>query len=93
MRSRIRVRVRGRLRVQAGRAQNRISVGVPLLGLLLGVGERVEHRVGVRGFSLSSNSSSRSSLNSRTSSTSSSRRSRSNSNSTDRATLGPFGGP
>ena len=61
---------------------------MPLLGLLLGVGERVEHRVGVRVFSLNSNSSSRSSSNSSTSSTSSSRRSRSNSTSTDRATLG-----
>ena len=63
---------------------------MPLLGLLLGVGERVEHRVGVRVFSLSSNSSSRSSSNSSTSSTSSSRRPRSNSNSTDRVTFGPF---
>ena len=90
LRFRIRVRVRVRLQVNAGRAQTRISVGVPRLGLLLGVRERVEHRVGVRVFNLSSNSSSRSSSNSSTSSTSSSRRSRSNSNSTDRVTFGPF---
>ena len=92
LRSRLRPRVRVRLRVQAGRPRTRISVCAPLLGLLLGVRERVERRVGVRVFSLSSTSSSRSSSNSTlsTRSTSSSRRSRPNSNSTERATLGPF---